>query len=156
MTTLNTFMPYLSNKNIALMKLDVEGYELKVLEGGKELITKYHVPFIVLEFSPTYIRYVGYNPRDLAQFLVDNGYKISLKGFLSKDYITVNELLEIFDSDTLRFLDMSLGSLAELETQVIIAKELNFIDDNVMLLENIKQLNAIYIGLRQYLKSKTE
>lgn len=60
------------------------------------------------------------------------------------------------DSDTLRFLDMSLGSLAELETQVIIAKELNFIDDNVMLLENIKQLNAIYIGLRQYLKSKTE
>ena len=93
MTTLNTFMPYLSNKNIALMKLDVEGYELKVLEGGKELITKYHVPFIVLEFSPTYIRYVGYNPRDLAQFLADNGYKISLKGFLSKEYITVDELL---------------------------------------------------------------
>ena len=93
MTTLNTFMPYLSNKNIALMKLDVEGYELKVLEGGKELITKYHVPFIVLEFTPAFGRYVGYNSRDLAQFFVDNGYKISLKGFLSKEYITVNELL---------------------------------------------------------------
>jgi FkbM family methyltransferase len=94
MTTLNTFMPYLSNKNIALMKIDVEGYELKVLEGGKELITKYHVPFVVLEFSPTYLKEVGSEPRNLAQFFVDNGYKISLKGFLSKDYLTVDELLE--------------------------------------------------------------
>ena len=59
------------------------------------------------------------------------------------------------DSDTLRFLDISMGSLAELETQVIIATELGFIDDNVMLLENIKQLNAMYLGLRKYLQSKT-
>ena len=92
-TTLNTFMPYLSNKNIALMKLDVEGHELRVLKGGKELITKYHVPFIVLEYSPTITKYIGDNARDLAQLLVDNGYKISLNGFLSKDYITVDELV---------------------------------------------------------------
>ena len=93
MTTLNTFMPYLSNKNIALMKIDVEGYELKVLEGGKELITNYHIPFVVLEFSPTYLKEVGSEPRDVAQFFVDNGYKISLNGFLSKDFITVDELI---------------------------------------------------------------
>lgn len=58
-------------------------------------------------------------------------------------------------SDTLRFLDISMGSLAELETQVIIATELGFINDNVILLENIKQLNAMYLGLRKYLQSKT-
>ena len=45
--TLNNFMPYLSNKNVALIKIDIEGYELEALKGGKELITKYHVPFVV-------------------------------------------------------------------------------------------------------------
>ena len=92
-TTLDSFMPYLSNKNISLMKIDVEGYEYEVLKGGKELITKYHVPFVALEFSPRYLKEVGSEPRELAQFFVDNGYKISLKGFLSKEFITVDELL---------------------------------------------------------------
>lgn len=92
LTTLNSFMPYLSDKKIALMKLDVEGYELHVLEGGKELITKYHIPFIVLEFSPTYLKEVGTEPKNLVQFLVDNGYKISLNGFFSQNYLTIEEL----------------------------------------------------------------
>ena len=92
-TTLNTFMPYLSDKNIALIKIDVEGHELEVLEGGKELITKYHVPFICLEFSPSYLKEVGSDPRQLVQLFVDNGYKITSDGFLSKNYLTVDELL---------------------------------------------------------------
>lgn len=92
-TTLNKFIPYLSTKNIALMKLDIEGHELKAIEGGKELITKYHIPFIVIEFSPPYLKEVGSDPKKLAKFFVDNGYKISLDGFLSKNYITVEELI---------------------------------------------------------------
>ena len=94
LTTLNTFMPYLSDKNIALMKIDIEGYEYKALIGGKELITKYHVPFIVLEFSPSFLKEVGSDPREFVQFFVNNGYKISLNGFLSKDFITVDKLLK--------------------------------------------------------------
>ena len=86
-------MPYLSNKNIALMKIDTEGHELKILQGGLYLITKYHVPFVVLEFTPELLIEVGSDPKELAQLFVDNGYKISLKGFLSKEYITVDELL---------------------------------------------------------------
>ena len=93
MTTLNSFIPFLFTKKVALMKLDVEGHELQVLEGGAELITIYHVPFVVLEFSPIYLKEVGSNPEKLVQFFVKNGYKISLNGFLSKKYITANELL---------------------------------------------------------------
>ena len=92
-TTLNTFYPYFYNKNIALMKIDVEGNEFKVLEGGKELITKYHIPFIVLEFTPIYLKENGSDPKKLLQFFEDNGYKISIKDFLSNNYITINELL---------------------------------------------------------------
>lgn len=93
MTTLNSFIPFLFTKKVALMKLDVEGHELQVLEGGAELITIYHVPFVVLEFSPIYLKEVGSNPEKLVQFFVKNGYKISLNGFLSKKYITADELL---------------------------------------------------------------
>ena len=92
-TTLNTFMPYFSNKNIALMKIDIEGNELEALIGGKELITKYHVPFIVLEFTPKFLNEAGSDPKQLLKFLVDNGYKISVKGFLSKKFINIDELL---------------------------------------------------------------
>ena len=86
-------MPYLSNKNIALMKIDVEGHEFQILQGGKELITKYHVPYVVLELTPELLKEVGSEPKDLVQFFVDNGYNISLDGFLSKNYITVDKLL---------------------------------------------------------------
>ena len=34
-------MNFLSEKNIALMKIDVEGSEGKVIKGGKEIISKY-------------------------------------------------------------------------------------------------------------------
>ena len=90
-TTLNSFIPYLSNKNIALMKLDVEGNELKVLNGGRELITKYHIPFVVLEFTPGTLKKLGSEPKELIKLFVDNGYKISIKGFLSNNYLSVDE-----------------------------------------------------------------
>ena len=93
-TTLHTFMPYLSNKNIALMKIDVEGSEGKVIEGGLELISKYHVPFISIKFNPTFLNEHNTDPRQFIQLFVDNGYKISLKGFLSNNFISPDELLE--------------------------------------------------------------
>ena len=55
------------------------------------------------------------------------------------------------DKESIRFIEISLGSLAELETQIIIAKELNFIKENQVLLEKIKAVSALLIGLRKYL-----
>ena len=58
------------------------------------------------------------------------------------------------DKDTLRFLDIALGSCAELETQLIIAESLGFI-----LLKDIEsKINhviALISGLKKYLKEKT-
>ena len=94
LTQLNNFIPYLSQKNIALIKIDVEGSEGKVLESGIELITKYHVPFIFIEFSPKFLIEHKTNPKKFLKLLVDNGYKISIEGFLNKKYITVKELIK--------------------------------------------------------------
>ena len=93
LTRLDNFIPYLSDKNIALIKLDVEGSEEIAIKSGIELITKYHVPFIFLEFTPNFLQKHKSNPKEFIQFFIDNGYVISLKGFLDKTYITLDELL---------------------------------------------------------------
>ena len=40
LTKLSKYMKFLSGKNVALMKNDVEGYEGKVIKGGIEIISK--------------------------------------------------------------------------------------------------------------------
>ena len=77
MTKLSNYIPYFSDKNLALIKIDVEGSEGKVFEGGIELITKYHVPFIYIEFTPEALKLHGTDPIKFLQIFVDNGYKSS-------------------------------------------------------------------------------
>ena len=58
------------------------------------------------------------------------------------------------DKETIRFLNIASASCAELETQLIIAIELNFIGKNIDLLKNIETVKRIIIGLMKYLKRK--
>ena len=59
--------------------------------------------------------------------------------------------------ETIRFIDISIGSLAELETQLIIAQNLGYISEDSNLLNKIKQVNALFIGVQKYLtNSKTQ
>lgn len=56
------------------------------------------------------------------------------------------------DKEYIQFLYISLGSLSELETQLIIAIEINYINEyNYTKLEKIKKM---LLGLIKYLKSK--
>jgi four helix bundle protein len=50
-----------------------------------------------------------------------------------------------------RFLNISLGSLSELETQTMIAERLNYISEANMILDDITKLRKIIIGLKKYL-----
>ena len=95
LTKLSNFLPYLSNKNIALIKLDIEGGEGIVIEDAIELINKYHVPFIFTEFDPKYLEKHGTNPKKYLEIFANNGYKISNKGFLNVTYITPEEIILI-------------------------------------------------------------
>ena len=93
LTRLSNFIPYLSDKNIALIKLDCEGSEERAIKSGMELVTKYHVPFIFLEFSPKFLGQHNSDPSNFIKFFLDNGYVMSINGFLDKNYITLEELL---------------------------------------------------------------
>ena len=71
----------------------MEGSEELAIKSGIELIKKYHVPFIFLEFTPNLLQEHKSNPKDFIQFFIDNDYAISLNGFLDKTYISLEELL---------------------------------------------------------------
>ena len=91
LTKLSNFLPYLSKKNIALIKLDIEGGEGKVIEDAIELISKYHVPFVFSEFNPNFLQRHGTNPKKFIELFIKNGYKISYKGFLNVPYVDFKE-----------------------------------------------------------------
>ncbi len=62
------------------------------------------------------------------------------------------------DKETIRFMYVALGSLAEVETQIIIAGELNYLSEEIVeqILGNTKVLRKMLMGLIRYLKNKQD
>ena len=63
LTKLSNYIPYFKDKNLALIKIDAEGSEGKAIESGIDLIIKYHVPFIYMEFTPKDLREKNNDPK---------------------------------------------------------------------------------------------
>lgn len=56
------------------------------------------------------------------------------------------------DKDTMRFIDIAIGSLAELDTQMIIAERLNYYQGYEKLKLKIDKVFALLRGFKNYLK----
>lgn len=95
LTKFSNYISYLEDKNLALIKLDVEGAEGKAIESGIDIITKYHIPFIYMELSPRELEEKGTDPRLFLEMFEKNGYKFSKKDFLSNDFLTIDKLLKL-------------------------------------------------------------
>ena len=91
---LDYYIEFLKSKNLALIKIDVEGSEGKVIEGGLDLIVKYHIPFIFMEWQSNYLKLKGTDPKLFLKMFESNGYKFSKKDFISKQYISIEDLLK--------------------------------------------------------------
>ncbi len=59
------------------------------------------------------------------------------------------------NKEYIRFLNISIGSLSELETQIIIAKRLDYLSGNNEVLVDIIKLRKVIIGLKKYLKNNS-
>lgn len=77
---------------IDLIKIDVEGYELNVLKGCKNIISKYH-PDLILEFSVDFYNKIDSNiASNIVSFLVSFDYEF---------YIIKKDKIEKTDSSSL-------------------------------------------------------
>lgn len=59
------------------------------------------------------------------------------------------------DKETVQFLYISIGSIAELETQLLISKELEYIMNVDKILDDLTKIKGVILGLIKYLKTKT-
>lgn len=58
------------------------------------------------------------------------------------------------NKETIQFLYISLGSIAELETQLLIIKELNYVKDISSILDKLSLIRGLVSGLIKYYKNK--
>ena len=94
LTKLSNYIPFFINKNLALIKIDIEGSEEKAFESGIELLTEYHVPFIFIEFIPSLLKFYGTDPRKFLEMFLANGYKINILHFFEKKIYDIEFLLK--------------------------------------------------------------
>lgn len=74
--TLDNFIKGNCLTKIDLIKIDVEGWEVPVLEGGVEYFTKPNSAALLVEFSDQNLLNAGYTSLTLFNKLIDYGYKI--------------------------------------------------------------------------------
>jgi FkbM family methyltransferase len=75
-TTLDTALTDLTHTSRTVLKIDVEGHELAVLEGARRLLES-HRPTIIIEINPTSARAARYSTDDLLGLLHRAGYEIA-------------------------------------------------------------------------------
>jgi FkbM family methyltransferase len=63
--------------HVDLLKIDAEGYELKIIQGAKDIIDRNvdHI-ILMLEFVPSHLKRQGTSPKELLQFLKDKGFSL--------------------------------------------------------------------------------
>ena len=94
LTKLSNYIEFLSTKSLALIKIDIEGSEGKAIESGIELISKYHIPFIYLEFCPKTLKIHGTDPMKFLEKFEMNGYKFPKNNYFDSNYYTKQELMK--------------------------------------------------------------
>lgn len=62
--------------NIGVAKMDVEGYEGWVLEGGREALRRLQIPYIVTEFTRGGLTYRGFDPARFLEVWDELGYDV--------------------------------------------------------------------------------
>ncbi|MDE2099023.1 MAG: FkbM family methyltransferase [Patescibacteria group bacterium] len=65
-----------AKEKIKLIKIDTEGAEQKILEGAKDLLEKYHPPYILSELNPHGMAQAGNDDDSLREFMRGYGYEM--------------------------------------------------------------------------------
>ncbi len=91
--TLDSFFPSLDLEKVDLVKIDVEGYELNVLEGGIQTLRRYY-PTLFIEVSDQNLRDQNASAKSLIQFLYSIGYNKFIKAETGEEITAVYNFLD--------------------------------------------------------------
>ena len=94
LTKLSNYIQFLTERNLALIKIDIEGAEERAFEGGIKLLSKYRIPFIFLEFNPEGLRQHGTDPRKFLKMFLKYGYRFPSYNFFDNDFLSIDEIME--------------------------------------------------------------
>jgi len=96
-------------KNIALIKMDVQGAEFSILRGAKNLLKR--VKAIIFEFEPGLIKLANEDPKELLNFLILNGFilfDLGLFGGKIKKIKDIEDFVSNFDKQYTNILAIKL------------------------------------------------
>ncbi len=71
--TMDSYVARVRLDRLDFIKIDVDGYEMKVVAGGRETIERFR-PILILELSRRSLLRVGARLEDLVSFFLDRGY----------------------------------------------------------------------------------
>jgi FkbM family methyltransferase len=74
--TLDAYITDHSIKSVDVMKLDVEGAEIKVLAGANSLLSRADSPILIAEANPSALRRSGGDVRELCNVCSELGYRV--------------------------------------------------------------------------------
>jgi len=69
-----------TNSHLDLLKIDVQGFEIEVLQGAREILNNNRSLTILVEFWPYGLRQTGHQPNELLDFLIKAGFSVSALG----------------------------------------------------------------------------
>ena len=73
--TLDSFLERQGIERVDAIKIDVEGAELKVIKGAKNLLSRPDKPLLMLEVNPSALRAAGTTPEELFSEVLSFGYE---------------------------------------------------------------------------------
>jgi FkbM family methyltransferase len=88
-----------------LIKIDVEGWEIPVIEGMKETLEKANAPFLIVEFTEDNAQLSGFTCADLYDLIISFGYSLYKYNWVrnelikqdNKDYYSYTNLIAMKD-----------------------------------------------------------
>jgi FkbM family methyltransferase len=84
------------NRTVVAVKMDTEGYEAHVVEGGRNFFLKSKIPHIFTEYSPqTMMREKGGNAAAFMSSFLDAGYQLRMHDTADGQYRTRKDALNV-------------------------------------------------------------